>query len=79
MVEIDLLRRPAGRGQSDVLRSFLGSDFIPVVAPSRTGRAGETYNVNGDTRGRGDRRGDAGGPAAALTDVSGVRTDRASS
>lgn len=56
-----------------ILKSFLGSDFIPVVAPIGTGRAGETYNVNGDTA--------AGAIAAAmqadrlllLTDVAGVK------
>jgi acetylglutamate kinase len=57
----------------DILRSFLGSDFIPVVAPIGTGRGGETFNVNGDTA--------AGAIAAAmkadrlllLTDVAGVK------
>ena len=57
----------------DILRSFLGSDFIPVVAPIGAGRRGETYNVNGDTA--------AGAIAAAmkadrlllLTDVAGVK------
>ena len=57
----------------EVLRSFLGSDFIPVVAPVAMGRKGETFNVNGDTA--------AGAIAAAmkadrlllLTDVSGVK------
>jgi acetylglutamate kinase len=56
-----------------VLRTFLDSDFIPVVAPVGMGRNGETYNVNGDTA--------AGAIAAAmkadrlvlLTDVSGVK------
>ena len=58
---------------TDILRSFLGSDFIPVVAPIGTGRNAETYNVNGDTA--------AGAIAAAmkadrlllLTDVAGVK------
>lgn len=57
----------------EILASFLGSDFIPVVAPIGTGRNGETYNVNGDTA--------AGAIAAAmkaerlllLTDVAGVK------
>lgn len=56
-----------------ILRSFLGSDFIPVVAPVGMGRGGETYNVNADTA--------AGAIAAAmkadrlllLTDVAGVK------
>jgi acetylglutamate kinase len=55
-----------------VLRTFLSSDFIPVVAPIGVGLGGETYNVNGDTA--------AGAIAAAmaadrlllLTDVKGV-------
>jgi acetylglutamate kinase len=57
----------------EILRSFLGSDFIPVVAPVGMGRGGETFNVNGDTA--------AGAIAAAmkadrlllLTDVTGVK------
>ena len=57
----------------EVLQRFLGSAFIPVVAPVGTGRNGETYNVNGDTA--------AGAIAAAmkadrfllLTDVAGVK------
>jgi acetylglutamate kinase len=57
----------------EILARFLGSDFIPVVAPVGAGRNGETYNVNGDTA--------AGAIAAAmkadrlllLTDVAGVK------
>ena len=57
----------------EVLARFLGSDFIPVVAPLGAGRNGETFNVNGDTA--------AGAIAAAmkadrlllLTDVVGVK------
>jgi acetylglutamate kinase len=57
----------------EILTSFLGSAFIPVVAPIGTGRHGETFNVNGDTA--------AGAIAAAmradrlllLTDVAGVK------
>ena len=57
----------------EILQRFLGSAFIPVVAPVGTGRNGETYNVNGDTA--------AGAIAAAmkadrfllLTDVAGVK------
>jgi acetylglutamate kinase len=56
-----------------VLRTFLDSDFIPVVAPLGTGANGETFNINGDTA--------AGAIAAAmkadrlllLTDVAGVK------
>lgn len=73
-VEVDLgfVGRPVEMNPA-VLRTFLGSDFIPVVAPVGAGRAGETYNVNGDTA--------AGAIAAAmkadrlllLTDVKGVK------
>lgn len=57
----------------DVLRTFINSDLIPVVAPIGAGRNGETYNINGDTA--------AGAIAAALqaerllllTDVAGVK------
>lgn len=57
-----------------ILKSFLGSAFIPVVAPVGMGRNGETYNINGDTA--------AGAIAAAmkadrlllLTDVVGVKS-----
>ncbi|NNU79814.1 acetylglutamate kinase [Halovulum dunhuangense] len=56
-----------------VLRTFLDSDFIPVVAPIGVGANGETFNINGDTA--------AGAIAAAmkadrlllLTDVAGVK------
>ncbi len=57
----------------ELLEAFIGSDFIPVVAPVGMGRQGETFNVNGDTA--------AGAIAAALqadrllllTDVDGVK------
>lgn len=57
----------------EILKSFLKSDFIPVVAPIGTGKDGQTYNVNADTA--------AGAIAAALladrllllTDVAGVK------
>lgn len=72
--EIDLgfVGRPV-EVNPDVLRTFLNSAFIPVVAPIGAGRGGETYNVNGDTA--------AGAIAAAmkadrlllLTDVAGVK------
>ena len=57
----------------DVLKMFIEGDFIPVVAPVGVGRAGETFNINGDTA--------AGAVAGAmkadrlllLTDVEGVK------
>ena len=56
-----------------VLKTFIDSDFIPVVAPIGAGRHGETFNINGDTA--------AGAIAGAmkadrlllLTDVAGVK------
>lgn len=71
-VDLGFVGRPVEMN-ADVLRRFLGSDFVPVVAPIGTGRHGETYNVNGDTA--------AGAIAAALradrllllTDVAGVK------
>ena len=57
----------------EILKSFLKSDFIPVVAPIGIGKDGQTYNVNADTA--------AGAIAVALladrllllTDVNGVK------
>ncbi|MBI1328771.1 MAG: acetylglutamate kinase [Alphaproteobacteria bacterium] len=56
----------------EVLKTFIASDLIPVIAPIGVGRAGETYNINADTV--------AGSVASAvnaarlilLTDVEGV-------
>jgi len=56
----------------DVLRTFIKSDLIPVIAPVGVGRHGESYNINADTV--------AGAVASAmqaerlilLTDVEGV-------
>lgn len=58
-----------------VLRQLFSAGMIPVVAPLGAGRAGETFNVNGDTA--------AGAIAAALkadrllllTDVPGVKDE----
>ena len=57
----------------EILRNFLESTFIPIVAPIGVGADGQTYNVNADTA--------AGAIAAALsadrllllTDVDGVK------
>ncbi len=56
-----------------ILHTLFKDDLIPVIAPLGAGRAGETFNINGDTA--------AGAIAAALkadrllllTDVDGVR------
>jgi acetylglutamate kinase len=71
-IDLGFVGRPVEM-HPEILTSFLGSDFIPVVAPLGAGRNGETYNVNGDTA--------AGAIAAAmkadrlllLTDVAGVK------
>ena len=71
-VDLGYVGRPVEM-HPEILARFLGSDFIPVVAPIGTGRHGETFNVNGDTA--------AGAIAAAmkadrlllLTDVAGVK------
>ena len=71
-VDLGFVGRPV-EVNPEILASFLGSDFIPVVAPVGAGRRGETFNVNGDTA--------AGAIAAAmkadrlllLTDVAGVK------
>ncbi len=70
--DLGLVGAPS-RVNPGVLRTFLDSDFIPVVAPLGVGPNGESYNINGDTA--------AGAVAAAmnadrlllLTDVSGVK------
>jgi acetylglutamate kinase len=56
-----------------VLRTFIATDIIPVIAPSARAGTGETFNINGDTA--------AGAIAGALkadrllllTDVEGVK------
>ncbi|WIY27304.1 acetylglutamate kinase [Parasedimentitalea psychrophila] len=58
-----------------LLHNLFANDMIPVIAPLGAGRAGETFNINGDTA--------AGAIASALkadrllllTDVSGVKDD----
>ena len=61
------------RIDTDIVQSFLESDFIPVIAPIGNGINGDTYNINGDTA--------AGAMASSLladrllllTDVIGVK------
>ena len=58
----------------DVIRSFIKSDFIPIIAPIGSGDNGQSFNINGDTA--------AGGLASSLnadrllllTDVEGVKS-----
>ncbi|WP_424933587.1 acetylglutamate kinase [Amaricoccus macauensis] len=74
VVDLGFVGRPV-EINPDLLLGFVGSDFIPVVAPVGMGRKGETFNVNGDTA--------AGAIAAAmeadrlllLTDVDGVKNE----
>jgi acetylglutamate kinase len=57
-----------------VLRTFIDSDFIPVVAPVGAGRsAGETYNVNADTAAGAVAGGMRAERLLLLTDVAGVK------
>ena len=71
-IDLGLVGRPV-EVNPGVLRTFLDSAYIPVVAPLGAGRDGSVFNVNGDTA--------AGAIAAAmkadrlilLTDVSGVK------
>ncbi len=56
-----------------VLRTFLDSDFIPVVAPLGAGRAGETFNINGDTAAGAIAAGMKADRLLLLTDVAGVK------
>ena len=61
------------RIDTDIVQSFLESDFIPIIAPIGYGINGDTYNINGDTA--------AGAMASSLladrllllTDVIGVK------
>ncbi|MEO1551842.1 MAG: acetylglutamate kinase [Pseudomonadota bacterium] len=71
-IDLGLVGQPAQVDPS-VLRTFMDSELIPVIAPLGVGRDGETYNINGDTA--------AGAIAGALqadrllllTDVAGVK------
>lgn len=56
-----------------VLKGFVGSAFIPVVAPIGVGRDGETYNINGDTAAGAVAGGMKADRLLLLTDVSGVK------
>ncbi|QDL93543.1 acetylglutamate kinase [Paroceanicella profunda] len=57
----------------EVLRTFIESDFIPVIAPVGAGRNGETFNVNGDTMAGAIAGGMKAERLLLLTDVSGVK------
>jgi acetylglutamate kinase len=71
-IDLGFVGRPV-EVNPQVLETFLGSDFIPVVAPIGTGRAGETFNVNGDTAAGAVAAGMRADRLLLLTDVAGVR------
>jgi acetylglutamate kinase len=73
-VDLGFVGRPVAINPG-VLRTFIASDFIPVVAPIGTGREGETFNVNGDTAAGAIAAGLQADRLLLLTDVSGVRGD----
>lgn len=56
-----------------VLHMFIKDDFIPVVAPIGVGRAGETFNINGDTAAGAIAGGMKADRLLLLTDVAGVK------
>ncbi|MEM6373141.1 MAG: acetylglutamate kinase [Pseudomonadota bacterium] len=70
--QLGLVGTPA-KMDTSILRTLFEQSMIPVIAPLGAGRAGETFNINGDTA--------AGAIAGALkadrllllTDVSGVK------
>ncbi|MEE9453388.1 MAG: acetylglutamate kinase [Paracoccaceae bacterium] len=56
-----------------VLRTFIDSDLIPVIAPIGVGRDGQTYNINGDTMAGAIAAGMKADRLLLLTDVLGVK------
>ncbi|CAN5719215.1 acetylglutamate kinase [soil metagenome] len=71
-VDLGFVGRPVEVNPA-VLRTFLSSDSIPFVAPIGAGRAGETFNVNGDTAAGAVAAGMKADRLLLLTDVAGVR------
>ncbi|MEM8742172.1 MAG: acetylglutamate kinase [Pseudomonadota bacterium] len=72
VLDLGLVGRPV-ETHTEVLRTFLQSDFIPVLAPVGAGRDGETYNVNGDTFAGAIAGGMQAERLLLLTDVAGVK------
>src|SRR4029077_14502639 len=56
----------------EVLRSIMGSDLIPVIAPIGVGTKGETFNINADTVSGAVASAMAAERLILLTDVEGV-------
>lgn len=57
----------------EVIKTFIDSDLIPVIAPIGIGENGETYNVNGDTAAGAIAAGLEADRLLLLTDVAGVK------
>lgn len=58
---------------ANLLAELAQNDIIPVIAPIGTGRAGETFNINGDTAAGAIAGGLKADRLLLLTDVSGVK------
>jgi acetylglutamate kinase len=71
-VDLGFVGRPVAVNPG-ILRTFLRSDFIPVVAPVGAGARGETFNVNGDTAAGAIAAGMKADRLLLLTDGAGVR------
>lgn len=72
VLDLGLVGEPV-ETHTEVLRTFLASDFIPVLAPVGAGRKGETFNVNGDTFAGAIAGGMKAERLLLLTDVAGVK------
>ena len=59
----------------EVLRAFIDSDFIPVVAPIGYGNNSQTFNINGDTVAGAIASSLVADRLLLLTDVEGVKSD----
>lgn len=72
VLDLGLVGEPV-ETHTEVLRTFLASDYIPVLAPVGAGRGGETFNVNGDTFAGAIAGGMKAERLLLLTDVAGVK------
>lgn len=59
-----------------ILNNLFANDMIPVIAPLGAGRAGETFNVNGDTAAGAIAKALKADRLLLLTDVSGVKNEK---
>jgi acetylglutamate kinase len=72
VLDLGLVGEPV-ETHTEMLRIFLASDYIPVIAPVGAGRGGETFNVNGDTFAGAIAGGMKAERLLLLTDVTGVK------